>query len=401
MATPPCIEAETVVIGGGIVGLCIACFLAAEGVEVVLLDDGGDAGSVANAGSLHVQIQSRLIRRFPELLPGVLEALPLYPLAIRHWQHLARSLPFDIDLRLTGGLMVAEDEAQLAFLRDKAGREAALGLDVEILDRAGLDRIAPYLGPRVIGAELCAMEGKVDPLAANAAIATAAKAAGVVLHAGTRVGAIARDGRGYSLDTILGRAACRRLVVAAGAGTAALLAPLGVTVPSVAEPLHMNVTEPAAPAIGHLVQHAERMITMKQLATGQLVIGGGWPARRGPGGQPARVLRSSLTNNLALAAEIVPEVAGLRLLRSWAGINTTTDGRSVLGPAPGHQGLFIALPGDAGYTLAPLLARLVTDAMQGRRPELPLARYAATRFAGGHPQDARTAHTPMPGSDPA
>ncbi|MEZ5904792.1 MAG: FAD-dependent oxidoreductase [Geminicoccaceae bacterium] len=73
-------------------------------------------------------------------------------------------------------------------------------------------------------------------------------------------------------------------------------------------------------------------------------------------------------------------MARARLLRSWAGINTTTDGRSVLGPVPGRPGLFVALPGDAGYTLGPLVARLVADHMLGRRPELDLEPYTADRF---------------------
>ncbi|HRY27331.1 MAG TPA: FAD-dependent oxidoreductase, partial [Geminicoccaceae bacterium] len=135
MAGSALLESDTVVVGGGIVGLCLAWFLATEGVEVAVLDDGSDAGTTANAGSLHVQIQSRLIRRFPELLPGVEAALPMYPLAVRHWQRLTGLLPIDIDLRLTGGLMVAEDDEQLDFLRAKAARERALGLEVEILDR--------------------------------------------------------------------------------------------------------------------------------------------------------------------------------------------------------------------------------------------------------------------------
>lgn len=380
MARPPILDSETVVVGGGIVGLCLAWFLAEEGVEVAVIDDGSDAGTMANAGSLHVQIQSRLIRRFPELLPGVEAALPMYPLAVRHWQRLTKLLSTDIDLRLTGGLMVAEDREQLDFLRTKAARERTLGLEVEVLDRRALDRIAPYLGPAVVGAERCADEGKVDPLAANTAIAAATRAAGVALHRGTRVLAMAPDGAGHALQTTAGTVRAGRLVIAAGAGTGALLAPLGVTVPTAAEPLHMNVTEPAAPLIGHLVQHAERMITMKQLATGQLVIGGGWPARAGEGGRPPEVLRSSLAGNLGLAVHIVPEVARARLLRTWAGINTTTDGRSVLGPVPGQPGLFVALPGDAGYTLGPLVARLVADYMLGRRPELDLAPYSVDRF---------------------
>jgi glycine/D-amino acid oxidase-like deaminating enzyme len=143
----------------------------------------------------------------------------------------------------------------------------------------------------------------------------------------------------------------------------------------------MNITEPAEKVVLHLVQHAERPITLKQLAGGQVVIGGGWPARlSGPNEHPT-VERASVIGNLALAQHIVPMLAGLRLIRTWAGVNTSVDGRCVLGPAPLHPNLFIAVPGDAGYTLGPLVARLVADAMLGRRPELPIDAFSPARFA--------------------
>ena len=40
----------------------------------------------------------------------------------------------------------------------------------------------------------------------------------------------------------------------------------------------MNITEATEPLIHHMVQHADRPITLKQLAAGMVVIGGGWPA---------------------------------------------------------------------------------------------------------------------------
>ena len=50
----------------------------------------------------------------------------------------------DIELAVTGGLMVAESREQYEFLEKKCRREQQLGLEVEMLDRAALDRIAPY-----------------------------------------------------------------------------------------------------------------------------------------------------------------------------------------------------------------------------------------------------------------
>jgi glycine/D-amino acid oxidase-like deaminating enzyme len=278
--------------------------------------------------------------------------------------------------------MVAETPDSYEFLARKCERERRLGLDVHMIGRDELRRLAPYLGEAAIGAEFCAHEGKLNPLLANQAVRRAFLARGGTLLPEARVTVLERDG-GWRVRGGFGSIGADRVLVAAGAGTGALLAPLGLRVPTVAEPLHMNVTEATAPLIGHLVQHAERMITMKQLAAGQVVIGGGWPARIA-GDHPA-VEAPSLLGNLALACHLVPRVARLRLIRSWAGINTTTDGQCVLGAAPGLPGLFLAVPGDAGYTLGPLVGELAAGAVLGRRDAaFDIAPYSAARFAAVH-----------------
>jgi glycine/D-amino acid oxidase-like deaminating enzyme len=375
-------DVQVAVVGAGIVGLCAALELAQAGVETVVLDDAArHAGTVANAGSLHVQMQSRFIRMYPDQVPGLERSLPLYVAAARRWAELERELGTSFELKASGGLMVAETPDSYEFLARKCEREKRLGLTVAMLGRAELERIAPYLGEAVIGAELCAEEGKLNPLLANQAVRRALLGAGGALLAECRVGRIERDGTAWRLHHAQGVLRAGRVLVAAGAGTGALLAPLGLRVPTVAEPLHMNITEAASPLIRHLVQHAERMITLKQLAAGQVVIGGGWPARLDGPAQHPTVEAASLLGNLRLASHIVPRIARLRLIRSWAGINTTVDGQCVLGEAPGLGGLFLAVPGDAGYTLGPLAGRLAAAAMQGRDGGFDIAPFSAARFA--------------------
>jgi len=130
-----------------------------------------------------------------------------------------------------------------------------------------------------------------------------------------------------------------------------------------------------------MVQHADRQITMKQLAAGMVVIGGGWPAKLVGLEEHPTVEIESLIGSLSLAQHVVPRVGALRLIRTWAGVNTSVDGRPVVGPVAGIPGLFFAIPGDAGYTLGPLTARLVADTMLDRAPEMPIAKYSADRFA--------------------
>ncbi len=377
-------RSEIAIVGGGILGSVLAGFLAEAGRQVTLIDSGETGGSTANAGSLHVQMQSRFMRLYPEHVPGMERQLPLYPRAVRFWREFERELGADFDLKVNGGLMVAESPDQLEFLKRKADRERELGLSVDILDRTDLDRLAPYLGPAVIGAEICHDEGKLNPLKCNRAIRDWLQRLGVTLLEGVRALSLEQNGAAYSGFTLHfpdgERLHAEKLVLAAGAGTGALAATLGLNLPTRAEPLHMNITEATAPMIGHLVQHADRMITLKQFSTGQIVIGGGWPADlRGPRAHPT-VRLDSLTANTTLALHIAPSIAPLRVIRTWAGVNTSVDGKGVLGPSSRVPGLYYAVPGDAGYTLGPLSARLVADMMLNGDAGEDLDDYSPRRF---------------------
>jgi CheY-like chemotaxis protein len=88
-------ETDVAVIGGGITGLTAALELARSGVRPPCLDWGHNAGSTANAGSLHVQMQSRLIRLFPHMAARVERELPLYVRAVAHWRRFAEELGGD------------------------------------------------------------------------------------------------------------------------------------------------------------------------------------------------------------------------------------------------------------------------------------------------------------------
>ena len=186
---------------------------------------------------------------------------------------------------------------------------------------------------------------------------------------------------GVTAHTAAGSYCAAQVLVAAAWGSSGLTARFGVSIPSNAEPLHMNITEQASSVIGHLVQHAERSITLKQFGSGQIVIGGGWAASdRGTDHAPG-VRASSLIGNVALAAKLVPGIGQLRVIRTWAGMNTTTDGASVIGRLPGLERVIMAVPGDAGYTLGPLVGRLAADIALGHVPDTDIDRFSPNRFA--------------------
>lgn len=375
-------DCDVLVIGGGIIGAVLALRLAQDGVEVAIVDAGTLAGSNVNAGSLHVQMQSRFIRlETPERVTAVRRHMPLYVRSVREWEALAAELGSDIELFVEGGVMLAETPEQLRFLEEKCRAEEKLGLAVRMITGDELRRVAPYLSEHAIGAEFCADEGKVNTLLANRAIDRALRAKGVPIHRPLAVTRLERDGACFVATTPRGTIRAARVVIAAGGGSGALAAQLGVKLPVDSEPLHVNVTEPVAPMIKHLVQHADRQLTLKQFANGNVVIGGGRPAFMHERSGLPWVIRSSIEGNLSLCLHLAPWLAEVKLIRTWGGINAKTDGMPALGAAPGVPGLFVAVSGDAGYTLGPYCARLLAETMQGRKPDYDLTDFTPARFS--------------------
>ena len=346
---------------------------------VLCLDDGRDSGSATNAGSLHGQMQSRMERLFPERIEDYRHTLPIYPRAIDYWAGIAGRLGEDIEFRNTGGLMIAESAGQMAALERKSRIEGEHGVRTRPMGREELLGIAPYLNSGVRGALFCEKEGKINPLLAAGAVRRRAEAAGAVLRIGT-ARRLRPGGAGYLVATGRATYEAERVVIAAGTGSGRLAASLGLRLPCAAEPLQMCITEPAEPLMRHLIQHAARAITMKQLANGQVLIGGGWPAAEPRDRRPPAVLSESLAGNLRLARHLVPAIGGLQVQRAWAGVNTLVDLVSVLGPVESLPGLHFAVPGDAGFTLGPYCACLVADAILGRPPDYPLDRFSIARF---------------------
>lgn len=369
---------ELLIVGGGITGLCASITAAQRGAQVILVDAAVNAGTTANAGSLHVQLQSRFMRLYPEQVANVEASLPLYLRAVREWDALeAIHGPFEMVRK--GGLMLAEDAEQLQFLETKARREAERGLDVEILDRSALQRIAPWLGPQIIGAELCRDEGKLNPLTANIRLRAVARQLGVSFVRDRIVSLSV--GASVQLQGESGNYRADQVIVAAAWGAGDLVGGLGLALPSRAEPLHMNITEPAAAGIDHLIQHAERSITLKQLQSGQIVIGGGWPAQSHGNHAVPGVLASSMLGNVALAGRLVPGITGLRVIRTWAGMNTTIDGKTALGRLAASERVIVAVPGDAGYTLGPLVGRLAAEMAGDVTGDVDILPFSLARFA--------------------
>jgi glycine/D-amino acid oxidase-like deaminating enzyme len=389
-------RADAVIIGGGLAGCATATYLAQGGASVVLLEqkrlNAGASGQ--NAGSLHFQLEHRLIQHADALGEQLDFYVALARRAIDDWRRLPQELGEDIELAMHGGLMVAESAEQVTKLEKKAAIEARQGLEVQLLDGDAARRLAPYLGPTVQAALLCPDEGHCNPRLLTGAYARAALAAGAQLHSDTAVTALRRVGGDWRVSTKRAGSEqtqewqAQHVINTAGAWAAAVGRLANIHLPVFPVALTMSVTEKLPPVLHHLIQHIGRKLSMKQVEDGNLLIGGGWSARlaqRGGEWHPdlaASVDLQALRGNLATAAEVVPAVAPLSLLRTWTGTTgITPDQLPIIGEVGAAPGFYVAT-GGSGFTYGPTYARLLAEKILTGDSSLPLTPYSPDRF--GH-----------------
>jgi sarcosine oxidase subunit beta len=378
---------EVVVIGAGLLGAATAYHLAKRGHDVLVIesDDINSGASGRNAGSLHFQLEPRMsdvLRGQPQRLAGL---LPLSLKAIEDWRAIDKDLG-DVGMAQSGGLLLGETEADQALLERKVELENQHGLQTELITGVELRQLAPYLSDSVRVASYCRYEGHADPLRVTPAYVRAGLFQGVEYLQLTRVDRITKDGGEFKLLVIQEREPgehrtaiirASRIVIAAGAWSQPLARQLGVQLDIVPAGLTMNVTERAAPLIPHLVQHMGRKLSLKQTKTGNLLIGGGWPASLQWSGQGTRLDRANtlpqaLVGNLRVARDVVPSIAPLRLLRSWTGIaSDTPDHLPVCGPLPGTPGAFI-VGASSSFTMGPTLATALAEIIFDGRSRLDI-----------------------------
>src|SRR4030081_1963770 len=104
-------------------------------------------------------------------------------------------------MKVCGGLMLAESERDIAFLKGKIALEQSRGIEAELLGANELRALEPCIGDVAIAAEWCPGEGKINPLKGTNAVVAHAKALGARFRHGSTVVAIERDGTGCRIKT--------------------------------------------------------------------------------------------------------------------------------------------------------------------------------------------------------
>ena len=342
---------QIVVVGAGIVGASIALHLAAAGAAVTVLDAAGPGGIATPASFAWINASWGN--------PDFYVRLRMRSMA--EWRRLAAEVP-DLPLRWTGGLLWdLPPEPLLAYAR----AHAALGYDVRTVGPAEVARIEPgLLAPPELAVHAAA-EGALEPAPAAAALLRDAVAHGARFRTATPVLGLRREaGRVTGVDTAHGFEPADEVVLAAGAGTAALLAGAGIALNLTTPPGLLVHTRPHARLLEGIVLAPE--LHMRQTDQGRVVIGSDFG-----GADPGEDAAATAARLLAGARGMLAGGATLELDRFTIGHRPTpADGLPVVGRPPRCDGLYVAVM-HSGVTLAAAVGRFVAEELlAGRRDPL-------------------------------
>jgi glycine oxidase len=349
------------VIGGGAIGLSLAYELLRRGYRLRLLERGeiGREASWAGAGIL-APANPQHSHHPLDRLAGLGSQLH------RQWaDQLRADHNLDVGYWNCGGFYLARSAGEAAVLRGQADAWEAERIPFQQLAAAELaarfeGRIAST--PRIVNALWTTEESQIRNPHFIRSLRTAVQlGGGEVLD---NLGELAFQATGSRVSRITAQNGwqgdCDLVCITAGAWTGELLKALAIELP--VEPIRgQMVLFQLAQPLPAIINEGSRYLVPR--TDGHLLAG----STMEEAGFDRSTTEPELAQLVAFARSLVPELAGISPLRSWAGLRPASyDGFPFIGPVPDWENLIVSTGHlRSGLQLAPASAVLVADLIAG------------------------------------
>lgn len=415
-------ERSVAIVGGGVIGLCCAWYAQREGYRVVVLEQGApdrDCCSLGNSGLIvpshfvplaapgvtRVALRSLFdprspLRLHPRLDPAYL-AWCLRFLRSATEEHVQRAAPALRDLSFLSLRCYSElaDEWRNPFGLSKRGlmilsrtpeqhdEEAhharfaeSIGVEAKVLDPAQAARLEPGMRMDIAGAVLYPLDAHLTPQTLVMELTRRLQQAGVEFHWSTAVtGWRMRGERALAARTREGEVPADHFIVAAGAWSSQVTAPLGLRLPLQAgKGYNLTLRRPRSqPAMSAILSEARIAVTpmgetLRFAGTMELA------------GLDLAIDRRRIQALIDAVALYYPEFTADDFdgVQPWAGLRPCSpDGLPYIGRTRRADNVLLA-SGHAmmGVSLAPATGLVMSELLAGRKPSAPLAMFDADRF---------------------
>jgi glycine/D-amino acid oxidase-like deaminating enzyme len=419
---PP--RADVVVIGGGVIGLTSAMFLAKRGVKVLLIEKGWIACEQSSRNWGWCRQSARDPREFD-----------LIREALRLWRGMNEQCQADTGFRNAGILFAARSESDDIRYREWSRSAAQSGIQTRMVSGPELAKLLPGDADPPRSALFCDSDGRAEPQWAGPAFALAARRHGATLLTQCAARGIeTAGGRVSAVITELGAVKCSTVIVAGGAWSRRILKDLNVSLPqlkvraSVArttpvedgpEPALWDgptafrkradggytiadgspIVVPLTPDCFRYFPHFAPMLSLEwqglRLSVDERFLTEWRESAPTPWDRPSpyeatRILdprpdQKYLDALMTRLRERYPAFAKARIAQSWAGfIDATPDAVPVISDVELITGLIVATGFSGhGFGISPGAGHLVADLACGTKPIVDPQAFRLSRFFDG------------------
>ena len=371
---------DVVIIGGGGHGLSTAYHLATRhGITNVAVLE-ADYIASGNTGRNTTIIRANY---------GIPEAIRFYQHSLERYQTLEDETGIAILHQTKGIVWLAHTEMAMRTERARAAMNQACGARTFMRTPDELKEIVPQLD-LTGGGRYPVLGGSHHVEGATArhdrvawGFASVAAARGVDLFQHTPVTAIVLDDdRVVGVDTPRGRIAAGAVLSAAGGRVTQVAAMAGVRLPVRTHPLHAFVTNDYAPGFPIILASTELACYVSQTERGQMLIGAEFDS------QPSYSRQSSFAALRSYSYKItrlLPFLAGMRILRQWAGICDISVDFSPIMSGTDVRGFFVTTGwGTWGFKAIPAGGEGMAELIATGRPPALIAPFTLERFGRDH-----------------
>ncbi|MCG8448461.1 MAG: glycine oxidase ThiO [Pirellulales bacterium] len=382
MTTTQTKKFDSLIIGGGVIGLSLAWELAQHGEKVCVVDRGqlGREASWAGGGMLPPGPSET---HWP--MASCYEQLAEYSRGLHAEWHekLLRRTDIDNQYHRCGALYLATSAEQAASLQEKIDLWRQLGIVCHTLDLQQVVELEPGLAGRadqLVAAYHVPEEAQIRNPRHLRALIAACSFEGVELRPDTAVERLERTAdRVTCAVTSQGLIDANRFCLAAGCWTGQLTRSLGLDLP--VRPIRGQIALVEGP-LGLLSRTiCAGMQYLVPRRDGRLLIG----STLEDVGFDKATTEPAIAELLDFAGSLLPTISQLPALRQWAGLRPgTADGLPYMGHVPPLQNVWLATGHyRAGLQLSPATAVVMCCLMQGKTPPIDVSSLSVERRHNG------------------
>ena len=330
---------SVVIVGAGIVGATLAYHLAFAGAAVTIVERSQPASGVTARSFAWINVIHGNAPNLARLRnPAIADCHRLE-------QELSGELAVDWNGSLTWSGNPTESERLIA-------EHTTWGYDVRLVERDEIRRLEPHLVAPPPVAAYAPGEGVLDPTAATISLVRAGTEAGARLVSGSEVKALAStEGRVSGVVLPSGAIDADVVVIAAGTGSTALCADIGIDLPVESSPAMLCRFAGLRGLVGRVVSGPD--LEIRQDTAGRLFVSDFYVEGETPENRAA--------DTLALIRRRFRGADTVRTIDSRVGWRPLpADGMPIVGFATDAPGLYLAVM-HSGVVMAPVVGRLATD----------------------------------------